>query len=67
MTTTTKTGRVTTTIGLAITHDHADQILIRKLDRLKTKRGFKARTQLIRTLILEEWERTFPRTEGGAK
>jgi hypothetical protein len=57
----------TTTIGLPITEKREDQMLLRKMDRLKVKRGFRNRTDLLRTLILEEWPRQFPGTQGGPK
>ena len=56
---------VTTTIGLPVTPKRADQVLLRKLDKLKLRRGFRNRTDLLRCLILEEWCRTFPRRNGG--
>jgi metal-responsive CopG/Arc/MetJ family transcriptional regulator len=57
----------TTTIGLPITLKREDQALLKKLDRLKIKRGLRSRTDLLRTLILEEWRRQYPNTKGGAK
>jgi hypothetical protein len=52
--------RVTTTIGLPITQSKEDQAILRKLDKMKMKRGFRSRTTLIRILIGEEWDRMFP-------
>ena len=58
---------VKTTIGLPITEREDDQILFRKLSRLQIKRGFRVRTDLLRVLINEEWERQYPGTQGGPK
>ncbi len=63
----TPTHPVVMTIGLPVTSRRDDQLLLRKLDRLKVKRGFRARTQLIRVLILEEFARRFPGTQGSPK
>jgi hypothetical protein len=59
--------KVTTTIGLPITGKKEDQVILRKLDRLKVKRGFRNRTDLLRILICEEWGRVYPNTKGGPK
>ena len=49
--------RGTTTVGLPITSSRADQAIKRKLDGTKTKRGFRNRTDYIRTLIMEDADR----------